>query len=414
MAYIADLHIHSKYSMATSRDMDMQNISKWAKIKGIGMLGTGDFTHPAWLEELKKNLVEKEYGVYTHEGIDYILTAEVSNIYFKAGRTRKVHNIITAPSFKTAEEINRALSEYGALDSDGRPILGLECDKMARLIHGVCADIMIIPAHIWTPHFSLFGSNFGFDRIEECFEVETRSVMAMETGLSSDPPMNWRLSALDKYTLVSNSDAHSPSKIGREANVFKDKIGYKELMMTLAGKDREKFLYTIEFFPEEGKYHWDGHRSCEARLSPEEAKNVNYRCPLCGKKLTIGVMNRVERLADRPSGFVSETAPGYRNVVPLIEIIADAMDVGKESVGAEREYHSLIKRLGSEFDILLYMPKEEILEKCPPKIGNGIINVREGKVKVIPGYDGVYGTIDVFAENGREEGRQLTFFDNNH
>ncbi len=410
MSYIADLHIHSKYSRATSRDMNVANLSKWAKIKGIDMLGTGDFTHPAWLKELKENLTEKDYGIYTHEGIDYILTTEVSNIYFKAGRTRKVHNIITAPSFGVAEEINKALSEYGTLDSDGRPIVSLECDKMVKLLRRISADIMIIPAHAWTPHFSLFGSNSGFDRIEECFEDETASVTALETGLSSDPPMNWRLSALDKYTLVSNSDAHSPAKIGREANVFKDRIGYKELKEILGKKNKEKFLYTIEFFPEEGKYHWDGHRSCEARLSPQEAKNVNYRCPHCGKKLTIGVMNRVGHLADRPEGFVLETAPGYRNLVPLVEIIANAMDVGKEAVGAEREYHSLIKRLGSEFHILLYMPKEEILEKCPPKIANGIINVREGKVKVTPGYDGVYGTIDVFAEGGGKEEKQLTFF----
>ncbi|MBU4376782.1 MAG: endonuclease Q family protein [Candidatus Omnitrophica bacterium] len=410
MPYIADLHVHSKYSRATSRDMDVENLSKWAKMKGVDMLGTGDFTHPAWLKELKDNLTEKEYGIYTHGNIDYILATEVSNIYFKAGRTRKVHNIIMAPSFKAAEEVNKTLSEYGALDSDGRPILSLECDKMVKALCKIDKDIMIIPAHIWTPHFSLFGSNSGFDKIEECFEDETPLVSALETGLSSDPPMNWRLSALDKYTLVSNSDAHSPSKIGREANVFKDKIGYKELKTILEQKDREKFLYTVEFFPEEGKYHWDGHRSCQARLSPEEAKNVNYRCPHCGKKLTIGVMNRVGHLADRPEGFVSETAPGYRNVIPLIEIIADAMGVGKESVGAGREYHSLIKRLGSEFNILLYMPKEEILEKCPPKIASGIINVREGRVKVIPGYDGAYGTIKVFDEGSIKEDKQLTFF----
>ncbi|MDD5681091.1 MAG: endonuclease Q family protein [Candidatus Omnitrophica bacterium] len=410
MPYIADLHIHSKYSRATSPDMDIENLSKWAKIKGINMLGTGDFTHPAWLRELREKLAEKEYGVYEHNGVDYVLSTEVSNIYFKNGKVRKIHNIIIAPSFAVADEISKMLSEYGTLESDGRPILSIECDKMAKALRKISRDIMIIPAHIWTPHFSLFGSNSGFDSITECFEDETASLTALETGLSSDPPMNWRLSALDKYTLVSNSDAHSPSKIGREANVFREKTGYKELKGILEKKDKERFSYTVEFFPEEGKYHWDGHRNCEARLSPKEAKNVNYRCPHCGKKLTIGVMNRVERLADRPESFVLENAPGYRNLVPLVEIIADSMGVGKESIGAAREYHSLIQRLGSEFEILLYMSKEEILEKCPPKIASGIINVREGRVRVLPGYDGVYGTIEIFAEGDRKEDKQLTFF----
>lgn len=410
MPYIADLHIHSKYSRATSPDMDIEHLSKWAKIKGINMLGTGDFTHPAWLKELKEKLAEKERGVYNHNGIDYILSAEVSNIYFKNGKVRKVHNIITAPSFGAADEINRMLGEYGALESDGRPILSIECGKMAKSLRKISGEIMIIPAHIWTPHFSLFGSNSGFDGIQECFEEETSSVTALETGLSSDPPMNWRLSGLDRYTLVSNSDAHSPAKIGREANVFKEKVGYKELKEILTKKDKERFLYTIEFFPEEGKYHWDGHRSCGARLSPKEAKNVNYRCPHCGKKLTIGVMNRVEHLADRAEGYVLESAPGYRNLVPLIEIIADSMGVGKESVGAEREYHSLIQKLGSEFHILLDMPEEEILEKCPPAVAAGIINVREGRVRVLAGYDGVYGTIEIFAEGRQKEDKQLTFF----
>lgn len=410
MPYIADLHIHSKYSRATSPEMDVENLSKWAKIKGINMLGTGDFTHPAWFKEIKEKLTEKEHGVYGYNGVDYILSAEVSNIYFKKGKVRKIHNIIMAPSFGVVDEISKLLGEYGSLESDGRPILSLECDKMARMLRKISREIMIIPAHIWTPHFSLFGSNSGFDNIEECFEEETAIVTALETGLSSDPGMNWRLSSLDKYSLVSNSDAHSPAKIGREANVFKDKIGYRELKDILTKKDKERFLYTIEFFPEEGKYHWDGHRNCEARLSPKESKNVNYRCPHCGKKLTIGVMNRVEHLADRPEGFVLEKTPGYRNLVPLIEIIADSMGVGKESIGAAREYHSLIQRLGSEFHILLYMPRDEILEKCPPAIASGIMNVREGRVCVLAGYDGVYGTIEIFAEGSKKTDKQLTFF----
>jgi uncharacterized protein (TIGR00375 family) len=410
MPYIADLHIHSRYSRATSPDMDIENLSRWAKIKGINLLGTGDFTHPEWLKELKEKLSEAEYGIYRHNGVDYVLSAEVANIYFKNGKTRKIHNVIIAPSFAAVSEINKMLSQYGTLEADGRPILDIECGRMAQLLRKISADVMIIPAHIWTPHFSLFGSNSGFDTIAECFEDAAVFITALETGLSSDAKMNWRLSSLDQYALVSNSDAHSPQKIGREANVFKEKAGYKELKEILERKDKEKFLYTIEFFPEEGKYHWDGHRPCEARLSPAEAKNVNYRCPHCGKKLTIGVMNRLERLADRPEGFEKANAPSYRNLVPLIEIIAAAMRIGRESAGAEREYHSLIQRLGSEFNILLYMPKEEIFAKCPPKIADGIINVREGRISVLPGYDGVYGSVNIFAGAGAKREKQLTFF----
>ncbi len=410
MPYICDLHIHSKYSRATSKDMDIEHLSKWAGIKGIGLLGTSDFTHPAWLKELKERLVEKEYGIYTHGGIDYILTAEVSNIYFKNGKVRKVHNVVIAPSFSVVTEVDRMLSEYGTLESDGRPILSLECDKMAKALKKISGDIMIIPAHIWTPHFGLFGSNSGFDTIEECFEGEAKSITALETGLSSDPAMNWRLSALDKYALVSNSDAHSPSRIGREANVFDKRVGYRELKEVLEKKDKDRFMYTVEFFPQEGKYHWDGHRKCEARLSPKESANVNYRCPNCGRKLTVGVMNRVEKLADRPEGFVLNTAPGYKNLVPLIEIVADSMGIGRESVGAGREYNSLLQKLGSEFDILLFKTKEELLEKCPPKIAKGIINVRNGNVKILPGYDGVYGKIEIFDKEDTKQERQLTFF----
>jgi uncharacterized protein (TIGR00375 family) len=390
--------------------MDIENLSKWAKIKGIDLVGTSDFTHPEWLKELKAKLSEKAYGVYSHGGANFILSTEVSNIYFKSGRTRKIHNVIIVPSFAIADEVNKIFSGYGTLTSDGRPILSLECDKMVKSLRRISEDIMFIPAHIWTPHFSLFGSNSGFDSIEECFEGQTKYITALETGLSSDPPMNWRLSALDKYTLVSNSDAHSPPKIGREANIFKEEIGYKELKEILKKKDKERFMYTVEFFPQEGKYHWDGHRKCEARLSPAESAKIDYRCPNCGRKLTVGVMNRVGHLADRPEGFILENSPTYRNLIPLIEIVADAMGIGKDTAGAAREYNSLTQRLGSEFDILLFIPKEEILDKCPPKIAKGIINVREGRVNVLPGYDGVYGKIEIFDKDDKKEEKQLTFF----
>lgn len=410
MSYICDLHIHSKYSRATSKDMDIENLTKWAKIKGVNLLGTGDFTHPEWVKELKDKLVPAEDGVFESDGIKYILSAEVCSIYFKAGKTRKIHNIILAPDFKAVEEINKLLSTHGNLASDGRPILDFDSAKMAKAIFKINPDCLIIPAHIWTPHFSLFGANSGFDKIEECFEEEAENIYSLETGLSSDPAMNWRWSGLDRLTLTSNSDAHSPSKIGREANVFNSPFNYKELKEILKTKDSSRFLYTLEFFPEEGKYHWDGHRACSQRLSPDESKKVNMRCPTCGKKLTIGVVHRVENLGDRGAGFVPPKGPGFKNIVPLVEIISASINVGPESVSVQREYNKLIKNFGTEFNILLEVPKEDILESAPPKIAKGILKMRESKIKVVPGYDGVYGKVSIFDAEDEEDKKQLTFF----
>lgn len=409
--FIADLHIHSKYSRATSKEMEIPSLAKWAKIKGISMLGTGDFTHPVWFSELKDKLKEADEGVYIYEGVYFMLTAEVSNIYFKAGRTRKVHNIIIAPDFKVAGEINKVLDGYGSLSSDGRPILSLECDKMAKMLFAIEPELLIIPAHAWTPHFSIFGSNSGFDSPEECFEEQTKNIFSVETGLSSDPAMNWRWSKLDKFCLISNSDSHSPPKIGREANVFSDKINYKELRQILRTKDKERFLYTIEFFPEEGKYHWDGHRACKTRLSPEEAKKIDNKCPACGKGITIGVMHRLDALVDRKEGYKSETSPSFKSIVPLAEIIGESLNVGPDSVTVEKEYSQLIKNFGSEFKILIEIPEEEIKARCPARISNGIINMRRGNVEKLPGYDGEYGKIRVFKE-GEEKAseKQLSFF----
>ncbi|MFA5146486.1 MAG: endonuclease Q family protein [Candidatus Omnitrophota bacterium] len=410
MPFIADFHIHSKYSRATSREMELASLARWAKIKGMSMLGTGDFTHPMWLSELKNKLQETEYGIYLHDGVYFILTAEVSNIYFKAGRTRKVHNIIFAPSFNAVEEINRAVGEYGDLASDGRPILALECDRMVRLLTAIDPDIFVVPSHAWTPHFSIFGSNSGFDSPEECFEAETPKVFSIETGLSSDPAMNWRWSKLDRFCLTSNSDSHSPSKIGREANVFKTRFGYKELIDILKKKDRSRFLYTIEFFPEEGKYHWDGHRVCKTRLEPKEAMRVNNKCPVCGKPVTIGVLHRLEGLADRPEGFVSESSPPFKSMVPLAEIIGDALGFSPDSMTVEKEYFQMIKNFGNEFAILLDAPEEELKERCPAKIAKGIMNTRKGEVEIMPGYDGEYGKVGVFRKGEEDPEKQLSFF----
>lgn len=409
--FVCDFHIHSKYSRATSKDMDIPTLSRWAKIKGIDLLGTGDFTHPQWLTELKRDLEPVEYGIYKHGDTLFMFTAEVSNIYFKVGRSRKIHNIIFAPSFDVVTEVNKALAEYGNLHADGRPILSLESDKLVKKVLAIDKDCMIIPGHIWTPHFSLFGANSGFDAIEECFEEETENIHALETGLSSDPLMNWRWSSLDRFTLVSNSDSHSPRKIGREANVFSEKLGYKGILAALKAKDKAKLLYTVEFFPQEGKYHWDGHRKCNIRLSPSEAMQVRNTCPTCGRRLTIGVMHRVVDLGDREENFVLTSAPGYKHMVPLAEIIGNALDVGADTAGVEKEYNKIINTFGSEFNVLLNVPEEDLKKRCSPKIAGGILKVRQGNVNVLPGYDGVYGEVKVF--DGKDEAtgeKQLSFF----
>lgn len=410
MSFICDFHVHSKYSRATSKEMDIENLSRWARLKGIDLLGTSDFTHPEWLKNLKDKLETVEYGLYKHGETYYMLTTEVSNIYFKQGKTRKVHNMIFAPSFEAAEEINKMLSQYGDLYSDGRAILSLECDRLVKRLFEINEDIFVVPAHVWTPWFSLFGANSGFNSIEECFEAETPRIYALETGLSSDPPMNWRWSELDRFSLISNSDAHSPRNIGREANVFSSKIGYKELIELLKNKDREKFLYTVEFYPQEGKYHWDGHRACNARLSPAEAKTLNFKCPTCGKKITVGVMHRVEKLSDRKEGFILEGAHAYRNLVPLAEIISVALGVGVDTETVHKEYNNLINLFGSEFKILLDVPEERVEKECPARIAKGILNVRLGNVEVTPGYDGVYGKVNIFKEGEEKKEKQLELF----
>jgi len=408
--FIADFHIHSKYSRATSKEMDVENLSKWAKIKGVSLLGTGDFTHPDWLAELKVKLEPVEHGIFKHNNIYYMLTGEVSNIYFKSGKSRKIHNIIFAPGFEAAREINKYLKGFGNLKSDGRPTLDLECDKMVKALSGIDPDIFVVPGHIWTPWFSLFGSNSGFDAIEDCFGSETGKIFALETGLSSDPAMNWRWSKLDAFSLISNSDSHSPSRIGREANVFKEKFTYKGLIEILKKKDKEQFLFTVEFFPQEGKYHWDGHRNCNARLSPAEARKINERCPVCGRHITVGVMHRLEALADRQEGFVLESGPTFKNLIPLDEIIAEAIGIGKETAGVQREYNTLIQRLGNEFAILLEIPEEKIIKSCSPKIARGILKARKGEVEVLPGYDGEYGKVKILKDEEGKGEKQLSFF----
>ncbi len=415
MKFITDFHLHSKYSRATSPKMDLENLDKWAKIKGIKILGTGDFTHPEWFKNLKAELEPAEEGIFKLKNIDsetrFILTAEISCIYSKGGRVRKIHLIIFSPSFEASEKINTHLGWIGNLKADGRPILGLDAKELVKIVLNISTDCLVVPAHAWTPWFSIFGSRSGFNSIEECFEDYSKYIYAIETGLSSSPEMNWRLSALDKITLISNSDAHSAQKIGREANVFDTEINYQAITEAIKSRDPQKFLYTIEFFPEEGKYHYDGHRACGISLAPKESKKYNNICPDCGKPLTIGVLNRVNFLADRPEGFKPERAIPFKSLIPLEEIIADALNLMTGGKQVEKEYKNLIEKFGNEFKILLEASQEDIGTVTLPEIAEGIIRVRDGKVFIEPGYDGVYGKIRIFSKGEQKDlSKQRTLF----
>jgi uncharacterized protein (TIGR00375 family) len=416
MRFIADFHIHSKFSRATSKEMEVEILAQWAKKKGIALLGTGDFTHPTYFAELRSKLETLGNGLFKlrkgDQGVQYILTTEVSNIYTQNGKVRRIHNLIFAPGFEVAEAIRSKLGNLGKLSSDGRPIFSFTAKELVRMILDISSDCLIIPAHAWTPWFSIFGANSGFDSIEECFGEMSRHIHAIETGLSSDPEMNWRLSALDPITLLSNSDAHSPNRLGREANAFDCELDYQEITETIRTKDRKKLLFTIEFFPEEGKYHYDGHRQCGVIFSPQQTKANQYLCPNCRKKLTVGVMHRVEELADRPEGFIPKNAIPSIHLIPLEEIIAEALIVRVGTKAVETEYERLVERGGSEFWILLDATPDELASFVPPNILDGIVRMRQGKVSIIPGHDGVYGKITLFPERNAEQGSndQLKLF----
>ena len=415
MRFIADLHIHSHYSRATSRDMSPEGIGKWAQLKGITVIATGDFTHPQWLKELTEKLdpvgnglftLKKEYRADDVPGsckadVYFILSAEISCIYSKNGKTRKVHSVILSPDIAAAARLNLALSKIGNLNADGRPILGLDAKELLKITLDASPDALFIPAHAWTPHFSVFGAASGFDSLEECFEELTPHIYAIETGLSSDPLMNWRLSALDGITLVSNSDAHSAAKIGREANQFDRSISYNDIIDAI--KTRNGFLGTIEFFPEEGKYHYDGHRDCGVSLSPKETIHHDYLCPVCGRKLTVGVMHRVEKLADREEGFRLSGAPTYCSIIPLPEIIAEGLKVGVNTKKVNALYLPLLEKLGNEFHILMDAPLEDIERAGTPLIREAVSRMRAGNVHIAPGYDGEYGKVKIFEEVERKE-----------
>ena len=411
MKMIADLHIHSRFSMATSKEGMPENLDFWARKKGISLIGTGDFTHPVWREELKERLVSEGNGLYRlrdayvkeesrkfpGEGTRFVVSGEISSIYKKNGKTRKVHNVILLPSLEAADVMAQRLEKIGNIHSDGRPILGLDSHDLLDMMLDVCPEGILIPAHIWTPHFSVLGAKSGFDSVEECFEELAPYIYALETGLSSDPAMNWRISKLDRYQLVSNSDAHSPSKLGREANLLDIDCSYEGLYRAI--QTGEGLEGTVEFFPEEGKYHFDGHRKCGVSLSPVEAERLGGICPVCGKKLTMGVDHRVEQLADRAEGFVKKDGKKYESLVPLPEVISACMGYSTASKKVQGCFEQMIQTLGTEFDILRNVPSEDIKSCAGERIAEGIENVRTGNVKRIPGYDGEYGKIELFDEN---------------
>jgi len=431
MKFIADLHIHSKFSRATSKEMTFDNLAYWAKIKGISLVASGDFTHPEWFFLTKQKLEPSGNGFFrlksttppangflknislSPDDVHFILSTEISFIYSKRGKVRKIHLLVLAPDLESVEKLNQRLSGLGNLRADGRPILGIDAKLFVKMVAELSPRCVVIPSHIWTPWFSLFGANSGFEAIEECFEEMTPFIFALETGLSSDPPMNWRLSALDRYALVSNSDAHSPSRLGREANVFDTEFSYNGLVAALKSRDPRRFLYTIEFFPEEGKYHYDGHRKCNVVLSPREARRTNNLCPRCGKKLTIGVLHRVEELADRDLNQVPPDKVPFKNLIPLNEVIAEALNKTPECQSVWEIYFRFIYEFGNEQRILTEVPVNELSRIQPEKVSLGVERMRKGLVHIEPGHDGYYGRISLFpaeATEGASSGGQLSLF----
>ncbi len=409
MRVIADLHIHSRYSRATSREMDLPHLARWARWKGIDLLGTGDFTHPEWFRTLKESLEPAGEGIYRYQGANFLLTVELSAVWNQDGRVRRVHFLVLAPDIPGAERINEELGKLGNLAADGRPTFGVPGKRLLEVVFGAEPEAVVIPAHAWTPWYSIFGSNSGFDSLEEALGEMAGKIFAIETGLSSDPPMNWRLSALDRLSLVSFSDAHSPAKLGREACVFDlPELSYRELVAAIRDRDPTRFLFTVEFFPEEGKYHYDGHRSCGVVLHPREAERLGNRCPVCGRPLTVGVLHRVEELADRPEGYRPEGVVPYRSLVPLEEIIAQALGKRPGTKGVRQEYLRLVERFGGEFRVLLDLPEEEIRREIPERIAQAILKVRHGELEIRPGYDGVYGEIRIPLDEA--PARELSLF----
>ncbi len=411
MKTIIDLHIHSKYARATSKFFDLVEMVKWSDIKGVDIVACGDFTHPAWYKFLQDNLVEiSNSGIYQLKNFSgkakFILATEISCIYSQGGKTRRVHLCILMPSLEAVGRFNKLLNEAGAkLGSDGRPILGMTAKQVLEIMLEADSRAMMIPAHAWTPWFAVFGSKSGFDSLQECFEDLTSHIKAIETGLSSDPLMNWRLKQLDDITLVSNSDAHSGPQIGREANVFDlPEVSYQQIISSISQKDKTRFLYTIEFFPEEGMYHIDGHRTCGFSCLPTETKKLKNICPRCKKPLTIGVMSQIEKMADYTIEQIDRRRHiPYKSIIPLPNVIADYFSVGRSSKKVESLFTDIITQAGNEFKVLLDLDFEQLKKIMPEGLADGIMRMRAGKIKLIPGYDGQYGRVEIFSPADRQQ-----------
>lgn len=407
MRFFADLHIHSPYSIACSRDLNPENLCRWGQLKGIFVIGSGDFTHPLWLKELQEKLEEDKGRLFAlrkelipvnvpsscRAQVRFLLSGEISCIYQKAGKTRKVHALVFVPDFTSAVQLTERLAKIGSITSDGRPILKLDAKKLLEMVLEVSPEAMLVPAHVWTPHFSVLGAASAFSSVEECFEELTPYIYAVETGLSSDPAMNWRLSSMDGMRLISNSDAHSPAKLGREATIFDTDLSYGSIMAAI--KTGKGLCGTVEYLPEKGKYHSDGHRSCGIRLTPRETIAHGFRCPACGKKITVGVLHRVEELADRPQGFKPPGTPPFHSVIPLQELIAETLKIGAGSKRVERIYFAMLEKLGNELAILLEKRYEEIAGASSVEIADAVVGVREGTIRIEPGYDGKFGSIRI-------------------
>jgi len=397
MQIIADLHLHSKYARATSKDMEISKLAEYAKIKGLNLLGTGDFTFPKQLNDIKSKLVAiEDTGLYVYDDVFFMLTTEMATFYFENKKSRRVHHLVHAPDLETVDQIIDVLTKRGANTGiDGRLMIKISSSELVEVLKEINKDIQIVPAHIWTPYFGCLGSATGFDSVNECYKDMTRHIYAVETGLSSDPMMNWRLSSLDNFALMSNSDSHSPWpwRLGREANVFElEKPSYWELWDVVKKKDNTKFLYTIEVDPNYGKYHYTGHRECKVVLSPKEALKLKNICPVCRKRLTIGVLQRVEELADREEGFLPKNVIPFKSLLPLYEIISFVFN--KKNPNSKKileEQNKLIKQFGNELNVIINAGFDELIKFTDEKIAKAIIDVREGRIKYAPGYDGVYG-----------------------
>ncbi len=405
MRFFADFHIHSHFSMATSKQLTPEKLDYWAAIKGLKVIGSGDFTHPGWQTELKEKLEPAEDGLFRLKeayrlnnsgGTRFILTAEISNVYKKNDKTRRVHNILFAPDFTTVEKISAELNNIGNLAADGRPILKLDSHDLLEIVLEASPNAVLVPAHIWPPWYSMLGNKSGFDNIKDCFGDLSEHIFAVETGLSSDPPMNRRCDFLDDVTLISNSDAHSPEKLGRETNLFACELSYPAIMDAIKKGTAPEFLGTVEFFPQEGKYFFDGHRKCGVSLSPAEARANNYLCPVCGKKITTGVLHRVEQLANRPETYSHPQSPPFYSLISLKDILSIVLKSGINSKKISAAYLEIIKNGISELDILLNFPENDLKSLLNDEVTQAIMNVRKGKIKIIEGFDGQFGKIDLY------------------